>query len=195
MGNKLYFRFGTMGSSKSAQALVTKFNYEEMGMKAILLKPAADTRDGANIIKSRIGLSAEATIVYPNDDIRISTVGRYDVVICDESQFFTPEQIEQLKHIAVFGDIPVICFGLLTDFQSHLFPGSKRLVELADSMQEIKMICECGRKTSINARIINGKVATEGEQVMLGANESYQPMCYKCWRTRIMNEELEKDEM
>lgn len=195
MSKRLYFKYGTMGSSKSAMALITKFNYEEMGMKAILLKPATDTRDGINVVKSRIGLNAEATVIYPNDDIRISIVGRYDVVICDESQFFTSEQIDQLKDIAVFGNIPVICFGLLTDFQSHLFPGSKRLVELADSMQEIKMICSCGRKTSINARIANGKIVTEGDQVMLGANNEYTPMCYKCWRTRIMNEELELNEM
>lgn len=192
---KLYFRYGVMNSSKTAQTLMVKFNYEENGMKVALLKPSTDTRDGANIVKSRIGLKGEAFVIRPEDDIRISMVGRYDVIICDEAQFFTPEQIEQLKDIAVFGNIPVLCYGLLTDFQTHLFPGSKRLIELADSVQEVKTICKCGRKASVNARITDGKVVTEGDQVMLGGNNEYQAMCYECYRNRILAQQIEEDWM
>ena len=190
---KLYFKYGVMGSSKSAQALITKFNYEEGNNKVLLLKPAVDTRDGNDIIKSRIGLEAVAKVVEPRTNIETEIFLSYcrirpDVIICDESQFFTAEQIEQLKLIAVYYDIPVLCYGLLTDFQTHLFPGSKRLIELADSIQEIKMICDCGNKAQVNARIVNGKVAKEGEQVFIGGNESYKAMCYKCWLR-----EVEKD--
>ena len=178
---KLYFKYGVMGSSKTAQALITKFNYEANGSKVLFIKPSIDTRDGENIVKSRIGLSSEAMILTPNEELAISTVFNYDVIICDESQFFTPEQIEQFKDIAVHCDIPVLCYGLLTDFQTHLFSGSKRLIELADSIQEIKMVCKCGHKATINARIVNGKIVEDGEQVMLGSNESYEAMCYQCW--------------
>ncbi len=178
---KLYFKYGVMGSSKTAQALITKFNYEENGNKVLFIKPAIDTRDGENIVKSRIGLSAEAMILKLNEELNISTVSNYDVIICDESQFFTSEQIERFKDIAVHCNIPVLCYGLLTDFQTHLFSGSKRLIELADSLQEIKMVCKCGRKATVNARMVNGKITREGEQVMLGGNESYEAMCYECW--------------
>ena len=181
---KLYFKYGVMGSSKTAQALITTFNYEANGSKVLFIKPSTDTRDGENIVRSRIGLSSEALILTPNEELSVSTVSNYDVVICDESQFFTPEQIEHFKDIAVHCDIPVLCYGLLTDFQTHLFSGSKRLIELADSIQEIKMVCKCGRKATINARIVNGKIVKEGEQVMLGGNESYEAMCYECWCRR-----------
>ena len=178
---KLYFKYGVMGSSKTAQALITKFNYEENCNKVLFIKPAIDTRDGANIVKSRIGLYAEAMILAHDEELSISAVSNYDVIICDESQFFTPEQVERFKDIAVNCNIPVLCYGLLTDFQTHLFPGSKRLIELADSIQEIKMVCKCGRKATVNARIVDGKIAREGEQVMLGGNEAYEAMCYECW--------------
>ena len=180
---KLYFKYGVMGSSKTAQALITKFNYEENKKRVLLLKPAIDDRDGADIIKSRIGLkSAAAAVIGSDNQIPISLIANYDVIICDESQFFSPEQIERLKDIAVFCDIPVLCYGLLTDFQTKLFPGSKRLIELADSLQEIKMVCRCGRKATVNARRIDGKITTEGEQILLGSNETYEAMCYECWR-------------
>ena len=178
---KLYFKYGVMGSSKTAQALITKFNYEESGMKVLLIKPSIDTRDGENIIQSRIGLKGEAVILHPEDELKVSTVSNYDVIIADESQFFTPEQIERFKDIAVYCNIPVLCYGLLTDFQTKLFPGSKRLIELADSLQEIKMVCDCGRKAQVNARLMDGFVVKQGEQVMLGGNESYKAMCYECW--------------
>lgn len=189
---KLYFKYGVMGSSKSAQALIAKFNYEENGMDVLLLKPATDTRDGTNIVKSRIGLKCEARIVNDKVDIYQEIVLQNEVwpcvIICDESQFFTEAQIEQLKNIAVDLNIPVLCYGLLTDFQTKLFPGSKRLIELADSIQEIKMVCECGKRASVNARMAQGKVITEGEQVLIGGNESYVAMCYSCWKDHLLKD-------
>lgn len=188
---KLYFKYGVMGSSKTAQALITKHNYEKGNNKVLLLKPSTDNRDGADIIKSRIGLEAKATIINKDtnifSDIHYVMYEECDVIICDESQFFTEKQIEQLKDIANIFNTPVICFGLLTDFQTHLFPGSKRLIELADSIQEIKMVCDCGKKAQINARLVNGKITTQGEQVFIGGNESYKAMCYECWLKNIQD--------
>lgn len=181
---KLYFKYGAMGSSKSAQALTTKFNYEEKGMTVWLIKPGTDTRDGADVIKSRIGLSQKAQIISPEDNIidAYHEAGNYDVIIADEAQFLTPEQIEQLRVLVDEEDLPVLCFGLRTDFQTHFFPGAQRLMELADSITEIKTICECGRKATVNARFDdNGKVITEGAQVVLGGNDRYTAMCHKCW--------------
>ena len=192
---KLYFKYGAMGSSKTAQALITKFNYEERGMSVWLIKPSTDDRDGARIIRSRIGLSAEADVVAPEDDIRarFAAIGRRDVIIADECQFLTGKQIEQLRDLVDEENIPVLCFGLRTDFQTKLFPGSARLFELADSITEIKTICECGSKATVNARIgPDGKVVTEGEQVLLGGNDTYLAMCHACWRKRIRAEAASK---
>lgn len=182
---KLYFKFGAMGSSKSAQALITKFNYEELGMTVWLIKPSIDDRDGADVIKSRIGLSAKAQIITPNESIieAYKKAGKMDVIITDEAQFFTPEQIDELRTLVDEEDIPVLCFGLRTDFQTHFFPGSARLMELADSMTEIKTVCACGRKATVNARIDGeGNIIYEGSQVLLGGNDSYVAMCHKCWK-------------
>ena len=188
---KLYFKYGAMGSSKTAQALITKFNYEERGMSVWLIKPSTDDRDGATVIRSRIGLRAEADVIFPQDDVRamFDALDRRDVVIADECQFLTPRQIDQLRELVDEEDVPVLCFGLRTDFQTHLFPGSRRLFELADSITEIKTICECGSKATVNARIgPDGKVVTEGEQVLLGGNDTYVAMCHACWRRRIARE-------
>lgn len=192
---KLYFKYGAMGSSKSAQALITKFNYEEMGMKVWLLKPSTDTRDGVDLIKSRIGLCQQAVVITPDCDI----VEMYkngvicDVIIADECQFFTSEQIDGLRQLVDEYDLPVMCFGLRTDFQTHLFPGSLRLFEIADSITEIKNICSCGSKAIVNCRIgADGKVVTVGEQVFLGGNDSYIPMCHRCWKERIAKEKAEE---
>ena len=185
---KLYFKYGAMGSSKSAQALITKFNYEEKGMSVWLIKPGTDTRDGADVIKSRIGLSQRAQIIYPDDDIieEYHKAGSYDVIISDETQFLTPEQIEGLRKLVDEEDLPVLCFGLRTDFLTHFFPGAMRLMELADSITEIKTICECGRKATVNARFDDsGRIITEGDQVVLGGNDRYTAMCHKCWVDRI----------
>ncbi len=186
---KLYFKFGAMGCSKTAQALITKFNYEERNMKVLLLKPAVDNRDGAYIVKSRIGLQQEALAIGEHEDLCKLYFEKYsdrDVVIVDECQFLTPEQVDQLADIVIRRDIPVLCFGLSTDFTTHLFPGSKRLFEIAESISEIKSVCTCGAKATVNARLDdNGRVLTEGNRVLLGGNNRYLAMCRKCWLQRI----------
>ncbi len=186
---KLYFKYGAMGSSKTAQALITKFNYEERGMKVWLIKPSLDDRDGAVILRSRIGLEAKCTPINPSDDIfELFALDEYhaDVIITDECQFFTTENINQLRRVVDELDIPVICFGLRTDFLTKLFPGSMRLFEVADSIAEIKTICSCGRKANVNARIDGeGSIVTEGSQVQLGGNDSYVAMCHRCYKKKI----------
>ena len=192
---KLYFKYGAMGSSKSAQALITKFNYEELGMTVWLIKPSTDTRDGADIVKSRIGLAARAQIITPDQNIadEYRKLDTYDVIIADEAQFFTPAQIDQLRALVDEDDIPVLCFGLRTDFLTHLFPGSRRLMELSDSLTEIKTVCACGRKATVNARIDEaGRVITQGDQVFLGGNDSYVAMCHKCWADKIRAQQSEE---
>ncbi len=189
---KLYFKYGAMGSSKSAQALITKFNYEELGMSVWLIKPSTDTRDGADIIKSRIGLECRAQVITPEQNIaeEYRLVGRHDVIIADEAQFFTPEQIDQLRFLVDEENLPVLCFGLRTDFLTHFFPGAQRLMELADSLTEIKTVCACGRKATVNARIDGaGHIVTQGSQVLLGGNDSYVAMCHKCWKEKIKAQE------
>ena len=191
---KLYFKYGAMGSSKSAQALITKFNYEELGMTVWLIKPSVDTRDGADVVKSRIGLSATAQIITPEANIieEYHKVGPHDVIIADEAQFFTSAQIDQLRELVDDEDLPVLCFGLRTDFLTHFFPGAQRLMELADSLTEIKTVCACGRKATVNARIDeNGRVTTEGDQVLLGGNDRYIAMCHKCWNDKIRKQQQE----
>ena len=189
---KLYFKYGAMGSSKTAQALITRFNYMELGMSVWLIKPSVDTRDGADVIKSRIGLEARAQVITPEQDIiaEYQKQPGHDVLIADEAQFFTPEQIDQLRQLVDEEDIPVLCFGLRTDFLTHFFPGAQRLMELADSLTEIKTVCSCGRKATVNARIdANGRIVTQGNQVLLGGNDSYVAMCHKCWKQRIREQE------
>lgn len=179
---KLYFKYGAMGSSKTAQALMVKFNYEEKGYSVGLLKPSVDNRDGETIVKSRIGLQDKGILIDKDKNIYDWFLQkRYGVLIVDEAQFLSGAQIEQLKDIAL-EFVPVLCFGLKTDFQTHLFEGSKRLFEIADSITEIKSVCICGRKAEVNARICNGKIVREGEQVFIGGNESYIGLCYECWK-------------
>lgn len=194
---KLYFKYGAMGSSKTAQALIAKFNYEERNMKVWLIKPSTDTRDGTSLIRSRIGIQGEAENILPDTDLyeRFKTFvpGSIDVIISDESQFFEKEQIDQLRNIVDDFGVPVLCFGLRTDFLTHLFPGSYRLFELADSITEIKTICDCGNKATVNARIGDGgRIITSGEQIFIGGNDSYIAMCHTCWKTKIkaQNEEI-----
>ena len=189
---KLYFKYGAMGSSKTAQVLITKFNYEERGMRVFLIKPEIDTRDGADVIRSRIGLSATAVCI-PKDadlfDIYKKEKKNYDVIIADECQFFTKEQIDGLREIVDRINIPVLCFGLRTDFLTHFFPGARRLMELADSITEIKTVCACGSKATVNARLDeNMRVITSGDQVMIGGNETYLAMCHRCWKKAIKNQ-------
>ncbi len=183
---KLYFKYGAMGSSKTAQALITKYNYEENNLQVWLLKPSADVRDGVDILKSRIGLASRVHIIPPDTDIYAlfteTRKGSCDVIIVDECQFLTPEQIDQLRYIVNDFNVPVMCFGLRTDFQTKLFPGSLRLMEVADTIQEIKTICDCGAKATVNARIDgDGYIVTQGAQVFLGGNDAYIAMCHKCY--------------
>ena len=188
---KLYFKYGAMGSSKTANALITKFNYEERGMKVWLIKPSVDVRDGADVVKSRIGLFAQAQIITPDVDLYAEYQKHRDchVIIADECQFFTTEQIDGLRKIVDLLDIPVLCYGLRTDFLTKLFTGSLRLFEVADSITEIKTICTCGKKAIVNARIDeNGKVVTEGGQILLGGNDSYVAMCHNCWKAEIQKQ-------
>lgn len=185
---KLYFKYGAMGSSKTANALITKFNYEEKGMKVWMIKPSIDNRDGANVVRSRIGLSTEVDVITPDLNIFEEYQKHLDcdVIITDECQFFTAAQVDQLRRIVDKLDVPVLCYGLRTDFLTHTFVGSHRLFEVADSVTEIKTICSCGKKAIVNARIdAEGKIVTEGGQIMLGGNDSYVAMCHSCWMNAI----------
>ena len=196
--SKLYFKFGAMASSKTANALMTRFNYEEKGNHVWLIKPDLDNRDNyvdekgvrVTVVKSRIGLSAVADVVARDEDIlrRFASVRDsvpVDVIICDECQFLTAAQVDQMKYIAEYCDTPVLCFGLRSDFLTQLFEGSKRLFEIADSITEIKSVCRCGKKAIVNARIADGRVVTAGEQIEIGGNDKYEGMCWGCWQQRI----------
>lgn len=174
-----------MGSSKTAQALITKFNYEERGMSVWLIKPQTDSRDGNGLVKSRAGLEAPAYVLPYEEDVYASyqkLTEHIDVIIVDESQFLSEAQVDQLSMIVIDYNIPVLCFGLRADFRTKMFPGSKRLMEIADSITEIKTICSCGRKATVNVRLDeNGKIITEGEQILIGGNDRYTAMCYQCF--------------
>ena len=193
---KLYFKYGAMGSSKSAQALMAKFNYEEKGYKVGLMKPAVDDRDGAEIVKSRIGLTGRGIVITPEMNLEAwyAEHREYDVLIVDEAQFLSTEQIEQLKQIAIKW-IPVLCYGLKSDFRTLMFDGSKRLFEIADSLTEVKSVCKCGHKAEVNARMIDGRMALRGEQIDIGGNDKYIGVCYKCWMEyKRQAEEIEQKE-
>lgn len=176
---KLYFYYGAMGSSKSANAMMVAFNYEERGQKVLLCKTSIDTRDGARIIKSRMGLQRECKLLDEVCQMDKKEIAKYNVVIVDEIQFATPEQIDFLGDIVDFLHVPVMCYGLRADFQNHLFPGSKRLLELCDEIFEVKTMCWCGHKATCNARYNENGIVREGEQVMLGANDDYIALCRK----------------
>lgn len=182
---KLYFKYGVMGSSKTAQALITKFNYEERGMKVWLIKPQIDNRDGENIVISRAGLSSPAYVLPYSEDLYQSyqrMSGKVDVIIVDECQFLSEAQVDQLSMLVIDYNVPVLCFGLRADFRTKMFPGSKRLMEIADSITEIKTVCSCGRKATVNVRLDeNGRIITEGEQILIGGNDRYTSMCYPCF--------------
>ena len=190
---KLYFKYGVMGCSKSAQALITKFNYEERGMKVLLIKPAIDTRDGKDVVKSRIGLSSEAYAVSADENLYDFYVKKHkdnDVIIVDECQFLTTEQVDRLGDIVIDFNVPVLCFGLACDFTNHLFEGSKRLFEIAESVAEIKSVCRCGAKATVTARFDDEwHILYKGEQVVLGGNNRYTAMCRKCWLKRKAEQE------
>lgn len=175
---KLYFRYGAMGSSKTANAIMVQYNYQERGQNALMLKPQMDNRDGARIVGSRSGLSAPCHYVEELDGIDLTS---YDCIIVDEAQFLSKAQVQRLVDIVDGMDIPVICYGLRADFQGNLFEGSHWLMAWADTIEEIKTVCWCGRKATCNARVMGGKVVKSGEQIVLGGNESYVALCRKHW--------------
>lgn len=189
---KLYFRYGTMGSAKTALLLTSAYNFEERKMKYVCLKPVIDTRDATNVIKSRIGIERECRWIYNDTDLYDlaqelfeSEMAVIDWFLVDEAQFLTSAQVDQLARIVDDFGSNVVCYGLRTDFKSNLFEGSRRLFEIADSIDEIKSTCTCGRKTIINARIdTNGDFVEEGAQVEIGGDERYIAVCRKCWRNK-----------
>ena len=173
---KLYYRYGAMGSSKTANAIMVQYNYHERGQKVLMLKPKLENRDGASTVKSRCGLETECRFV---EDISLADVDGYDCVIVDEAQFLTKAQVQLLVRIVDELDIPVICYGLRTDFQENFFEGSMWLMAWADTIEEVKTICWCGRKAICNARVVNGKVVKEGDQILLGGSSQYVSLCRK----------------
>ena len=173
---KLYFRYGAMGSSKSANILMVRYNYEERGQYAVLLKPRTDNRDGEHEIKSRIGLEAPDSGEYRYHGKKV------DAILIDEAQFLSPEEVDTLSDIVDFYEIPVLCYGLRADFRTRLFPGSMRLMEIADVIEEVPTVCWCGKRAQCNTRYANGKIVREGAQIFLGSNESYVALCRKHYK-------------
>ncbi|MDE6637949.1 MAG: thymidine kinase [Muribaculaceae bacterium] len=189
---KLYFRYGTMGSAKTAMLLTTAYNFEERGMAYMCLKPVVDTREKKNVIRSRIGIERECLWIYPETDLYDMVKDKFektlsvpDWLLVDEAQFLSAEQVDQLARVVDDYGCNIVCYGLRTDFRTQLFEGSRRLFEIADSIEEVKSTCSCGRKTIVNARIDgSGSIITEGEQVEIGGNDRYIAVCRKCWRNK-----------
>ncbi len=189
---KLYFRYGTMGSAKTALLLTTAYNFEERGMRYICMKPVIDTRDRKNVIRSRIGIERECQWIMADTDLYLTATKLCEEAGCliewfliDEAQFLTAEQVDQLAQLVDDYGINVICYGLRTDFRTHAFEGSMRLFEIADTIDEIKSTCSCGRKTIVNARIdSHGDIVQEGAQVEIGGDEKYIAICRNCWRNK-----------
>ena len=180
---KLYFRYGVMGSSKSANALMVRYNYEERGQQALMVKPEMDQREGASIVNSRIGLHYPCTWFHEFMRLSADEIKAYQCIIVDEAQFLSREEVSFLTQVVDELNVPVICYGLRADFKGDLFPGSEALLAWADIIEEVKTICWCGKKATYNARFdSNGVVLKEGEQVVLGANDKYIGLCRKHWR-------------
>lgn len=181
-----------MGSAKTALLLTTAYNFEERGMKYVCLKPVIDTRETKNVIRSRIGIERECRWIYGDTDLYMLAAELFeenlaviDWFLIDEAQFLTPAQVDQLARIVDDFGSNVICYGLRTDFQTHLFEGSRRLFEIADTIDEIKSTCSCGRKTIVNARIdSHGDIVDVGQQVEIGGNDRYIAVCRNCWRNK-----------
>lgn len=190
---KLYYYYGAMGSSKTANALMTHFNYEEVGQKALLCKTEVDTRDGIRTIRSRIGLQEECILLKEVMKMTEEEIKQYNCIIVDEVQFATPEQIDFLSDVVDFMDVPVVCYGLRADFQNHLFPGSERLIAIADKITELKTVCWCGKKATCNARYNEHGIVRDGEQVMLAANDSYVSLCRKHFKLGMLGPNVNCD--
>lgn len=189
---KLYFRYGTMGSAKTAMLLTNAYNFDERGIAYLCFKPATDTREETNVIRSRIGIERECRLIFPETDIysEISSMNESgakmpDWILVDEAQFLSATQIDQLARIVDDFGCNIICYGLRTDFKTNLFEGSRRLLEIADTIEEVKSTCSCGGKTIVNARIDSkGNIITEGEQVEIGGNDRYMAVCRRCWNNK-----------
>ena len=175
---KLYFRYGAMGSSKTANAIMVQYNYVERGQRVLMAKPCLDTRDGERTVKSRCGLQSECVFAEELPEQDFSGV---DCVIMDEAQFLTKQQVEFLVHIVDDLNIPVIAYGLRADFQGNFFEGSQWLMAWADTIEEVKTICWCGKKATYNARVMNGRVVKEGDQILLGGSSQYVSLCRRHW--------------
>ena len=180
---QLYFKYGAMGSSKTANALMARFNYEERGQKTLLVKPRMDQRDGDHMVHSRIGL--EYPCVYFDEMRALSedALKENACIIVDEAQFLSKEEVDYLVHVVDELNIPVIAYGLRADFRGEFFEGSQWLMCWADTIEEVKTICWCGKKAICNARVYNGKVVKEGDQILLGGNNQYVSLCRKHWMT------------
>lgn len=181
--SQLYFNYGVMGSSKTANALMVHFNYKTIGKNAILVKPKTDVRYGQHIIRSRVGIEEKCYTIDDLMKLSNTDIVKNEAIIVDEAQFLSPLEVDWLSELVDKYDIPVICYGLRADFKGNLFPGSKRLLEIADKISEIKTICWCGRKATFNARFNRlGEVLKSGEQILLGDNDSYIGLCRKHWK-------------
>ena len=183
--SKLYFRYGAMGSGKTIDLLKVAYNYKERGQKVIIFTAKIDNRYEVGKITTRIGIQADA-LTFDNETNFYRQIKQLeekpDCILIDESQFLNRKQVLQLSDVVDFLDIPVICYGLRSDFQMKFFTGSGPLMEMADKIEEIKTICECGKKASINMRMINGVPTTTGSQVLIGGNDSYKSVCRKCYK-------------
>lgn len=188
---KLYFRYGTMDSAKSMNLLAVAHNYRKQGKKVMLAKPRLDSRFGSCTISSRSGLEATADLLIDEDTVLDPRdFASLDCVLIDEAQFLPPAVIDDLRRITVDPGVPVICYGLRTDFRTRLFPGAQRLMELADRIEEVKVTCQyCARKAICNLRFVNGTPTVRGPQIQLGADEQYAPVCWNHYdeATRALN--------
>lgn len=184
---KLYFRYGAVGSAKTLNLLAVAHNYRQQQKKVLLIKPALDVRFGKNNIRSRAGLETEADIlVHPDTNLLQCDFTGIDCLLVDEVQFLPASVIDQLRLITLDEGIPVICYGLRTDFKSRLFEGSKRLMELADAVDEVKSTCfYCNRKAIMNLKHVDGRATASGPTVELGAEEKYFPTCFQCYRHQL----------
>jgi thymidine kinase len=184
---KIYFRYGTVGSAKTLNLLAVAHNYQQQGKKVIVLKPEMDVRWGKDWVRSRAGLEREADVLIQKDSkLDMDQLGDAHCLLVDEVQFLEPSVIDQLRDVVTFYHIPVICYGLRTDFKGNLFPGALRLMEVADTIEEVKTTCAfCNSKAVMNLKLINGKATFAGPSIELGAEEKYLPVCYAHYRERL----------
>lgn len=185
---KLYFRYGAMGSGKTIDLLKVAYNYEERGQSVKIFTSSLDNRYGVGKITTRVGLQREAIIIDKEFDIYeyVKKLDKKpDCILIDEANFLTKKNVQELSDIVDFLNIPVICYGLRSDFKMNFFEGSLALMERADKIEEIKTICECGAKATVNMRFVDGKAVVDGEQVLIGGNESYKSVCRKCYKKYI----------